>query len=43
MSTQDRINKQNELFHLKEQLVNLPSKQYNEVISAVRSIKIKKN
>ena len=42
MSTQDRINKQNELFHLKEQLVNLPSKQYNEVINAVKSIKIKK-
>ena len=42
MSTQHQINKQNELFHLKEQLTNLSSEQYNEVINAVKSIKIKK-
>ena len=38
----NKINNQKELFHLKEQLANLPSEQYNEVINAVKSIKIKK-
>ena len=42
MSIQHKINKQSQLFHLKEQLANLSFKEYDEVINTAKSIKNKK-